>query len=95
MGVLIISKRDGFRRAGVKHSSTPTLYADDRFTEEQLEALEAEPMLVIQHVEDEPEGVKPDEAAQDDKKDAKPKGKQAAAADKTVQLAVMRNVLHD
>jgi hypothetical protein len=82
MGILIISKRDGFRRAGIEHPSTPTLHDDDRFTKEQLAALEAEPMLIVQYVEDEPEGVKPDEPVQEDKKDAKPKGKQAAAADK-------------
>ena len=58
MGILIASKRDGFRRAGVEHSSTPTLYADNHFTDEQLAALEAEPLLVVHHVEDEPEGVK-------------------------------------
>lgn len=58
MGILIASKRDGFRRAGVEHSSTPTLYTDEHFTKEQLAALKAEPMLIVQEVEDEPEGVK-------------------------------------
>ena len=59
MGILIASKRDGFRRAGVEHPSTPTLYADDRFTDEQLAALEAEPMLIVQHVDGDPEGIPP------------------------------------
>ena len=59
MGVLIIAKRDGFRRAVVEHSSTPTLYPDDHFTALQLAALEAEPMMVVQHVEDDPEGIPP------------------------------------
>ena len=81
MGILITSKRDGFRRAGVEHSSTPTLYADDRFTEEQLEALEAEPMLIIHHVADEPEGVKPEETppAETPDPDAGKDGKKAKA----------------
>ena len=74
MGILIASKRDGFRRAGVEHSSTPTLYADDRFTDEQLAALEAEPMLVVHHVEDEPEGVKEPETPEPEAPKA-PKGK--------------------
>lgn len=59
MGILITSKRDGFRRAGVEHSSTPTLYADGHFTKEQLAALGAEPMLIIQPVGLEPEGIPP------------------------------------
>lgn len=71
MGILIASKRDGFRRAGIEHPSTPTLYADDRFTPEQLAALEAEPMLIVHHVEDEPEGVKADETAPPEKPDTK------------------------
>ena len=74
MGILIASKRDGFRRAGVEHSSTPTLYADDRFTDEQLAALEAELMLVVHHVEDEPEGVKEPETPEPEAPKA-PKGK--------------------
>lgn len=74
MGILIASKRDGFRRAGVEHPSTPTLYADDRFTDEQLAALEAEPMLVVHHVEDEPEGVKEPETSEPEAPKV-PKGK--------------------
>ena len=83
MGILIASKRDGFRRAGVEHSSAPTLYADDRFTEEQLAALKAEPMLIVHEVDDEPKGVNEDgqQQPEDGKpEDEKPKGK--AAKDK-------------
>ena len=71
MGILIASKRDGFRRAGIEHSSTPTLYADDRFTPEQLDALEDEPMLIVHHVDDEPEGVKAKAAEQSETPDLK------------------------
>lgn len=77
MAILIASKRDGFRRAGIEHPSTPTLYADDRFTPEQLAALEREPMLIVHHVADKPEGVKaaeappPEEAKTEKPKDAK------------------------
>ena len=82
MGILIASKRDGFRRAGVEHPSTPTLYADDRFTDEQLAALEAEPMLVVHHVEDEPEGVKEPETPEPEAPKA-PKGKAKEAKEET------------
>ena len=81
MGILIASKREGFRRAGVEHSCTPTLYTDNHFTEEQLEALEDEPMLIVQHVGDEPEGVKQEEVKALDVEEPKPpKGKAAAVA---------------
>lgn len=56
MGIMITSKREGFRRAGIEHSETPTVYPDGRFTEAQLEALKAEQMLVVQDIED-PEGL--------------------------------------
>ena len=59
MGILIASIRDGFRRCGVEHSSTPTLHADDRFSAEELATLKAEPMLIVHHVEDDPKGVEP------------------------------------
>ena len=58
MGILITSKRAGFRRAGIEHPDTPTLYDDAKFTDEQLAALESEPMLIVQRVEGEPKGVK-------------------------------------
>lgn len=45
--ITITSKKDGFYRAGVRHSAAPTKYADDRFTPEQLKKLKAEPMLVV------------------------------------------------
>lgn len=46
----ITSKREGFRRAGVAHSTTPTTYPDDAFTKEQLQALRAEEMLTVKVV---------------------------------------------
>lgn len=52
MGIMITSKRNGFRRAGVAHSETLTVYPDDRFTEAQIKELKAEPMLVVQGVDD-------------------------------------------
>lgn len=46
--IIITSKIEGFRRAGVAHSTTPTPYAEDRFTPEQLAQLQGEPNLVVQ-----------------------------------------------
>lgn len=56
--VRITSKLDGFRRAGVAHPATPTEYQDDAFSEEQLAALKAEPMLTVELVSEAPKGTK-------------------------------------
>ena len=45
--IRIVSKREGFRRCGVAHSRTAVDYADDHWSEEELERLKAEPMLVV------------------------------------------------
>lgn len=52
--IRITSKRDGFRRCGVEHPAQPTAHPDDRFTPGELERLKAEPMLVVEVLEDEP-----------------------------------------
>lgn len=50
----IVSFRDGFRRCGVAHSSAPTDWPDDRFSEEELEILGKDPMLKVGHIKGEP-----------------------------------------
>lgn len=45
--ISITSRQDGFRRAGMAHPLGETKYPDDSFTDEQLETLEEEPMLVV------------------------------------------------
>ncbi len=52
MAIEITAKRAGFRRAGVAHADTPTVYAKDHFSDEQLEQLKAELMLVVNEVPD-------------------------------------------
>jgi hypothetical protein len=48
-GLLIRSKVDGFRRAGIAHSKAPVEHRIDAFSgPEQLEALFAEPNLVVE-----------------------------------------------
>lgn len=50
--IKITSKQDGFRRCGVAHPSGPTEYPAGTFTQAQLAALQAEPMLVVEIVEE-------------------------------------------
>lgn len=50
----IRAKRDGFRRAGMAHPAAPTEHALDTLTADQVSALKAEPMLVVEEVEDKP-----------------------------------------
>lgn len=45
--VRIVAKRPGFRRCGIAHPETATLYPLDRFTKDQLSALQAERWLVV------------------------------------------------
>ena len=49
--IVITSKREGFRRCGVAHAARPTEWPDDRWTEAELAALMAEPMLTVDYVE--------------------------------------------
>ena len=48
--IRITSKKDGFRRCGVAHPKSATDHPDNRFTEDQLQILQAEPILVVQVV---------------------------------------------
>ncbi len=48
MPIRISSAINGFRRAGVAHPSTPTVYADDFFSAEQIKQLKAEPRLAVE-----------------------------------------------
>lgn len=48
--IIIQSKVEGFRRAGMAHSAKPVEYPDNKFTREQLAALKAEPMLTVEQV---------------------------------------------
>jgi len=49
--VRIISAVDGFRRAEMAHRKEATDHPEGTFTEEQLEALEAEPNLIVQAID--------------------------------------------
>ncbi|MCZ7886044.1 HI1506-related protein [Agrobacterium salinitolerans] len=48
--VRVTSKRDGFRRAGIAHSSRPVDYRPWDISPEQLEAILAEPLLTVEVV---------------------------------------------
>ncbi|GAB6100431.1 hypothetical protein JCM16358_23100 [Halanaerocella petrolearia] len=49
--IRITSKKEGFRRCGVAHSSKPQEYPGDKFSKEELKQLESEPMLVVEKLE--------------------------------------------
>jgi len=51
MPIQIVSKKDGFRRCGIPHPSSPTIYPDDRFNDEELKILKNEPMLVVTKID--------------------------------------------
>ncbi|PLX49121.1 MAG: hypothetical protein C0613_08340 [Desulfobulbaceae bacterium] len=48
--ITIQSKREGFRRCGVAHSKTRTEYEDGYWSDEDLQRLKDEPMLVVAEV---------------------------------------------
>ncbi|WP_153013322.1 HI1506-related protein [Aquitalea pelogenes] len=50
--IRITARDDGFRRAGMAHSATPTEHPDETFTPEQLQELQAEPLLVVEVLPD-------------------------------------------
>lgn len=56
MSIKIISKKDGFRRAGLAHSGT-VVYPDDRFSAAELAALKAEPRLDVSETDDPPDSL--------------------------------------
>ena len=56
--ITITSRQPGFRRCGIAHPAAPVDYPDDRFTEEELEALRAEQLLVVAVKDVEPSGKK-------------------------------------
>jgi hypothetical protein len=49
--IIITSKKEGFRRCGVAHPTTPTEHEDGFFTPDQIKMLRAEPMLVVLEAE--------------------------------------------
>lgn len=54
MPIRIRARYEGFRRCGVTHHLEPTVHADDRFTEEEMKVLEAEPMLTVEYMPEAP-----------------------------------------
>ena len=55
MPIQIVSKKDGFRRCGIPHPSSPTIYPDGHFSKEEIKILTSEPMLVVTEVDKEEE----------------------------------------
>lgn len=51
--IKIRSHQEGFRRCGVAHSREWTVFNDGAFSDNELEILMAEPMLVVDFVKEE------------------------------------------
>jgi hypothetical protein len=68
--IRIKAKRNNFRRAGIAHPDQWTEYPDDAFTPEQIAALKAETMLIVQIAAPEPTEPTPDPV---DEESAKPR----------------------
>lgn len=49
--IRVVSKRDGFRRAGLVHRDSPVFHKKKDLTPEQIEALLAEPMLIVDEMD--------------------------------------------
>lgn len=54
-GLKVVSRRPSFCRAGRQFTGEPTVIPLSELTEDQVDALKAEPMLVVQEVDIEPE----------------------------------------
>ncbi len=48
MAIKIRARYEGFRRCGLSHHLEPTVHPDGRFTDEEMEILQAEPMLTVE-----------------------------------------------
>jgi len=46
----ITARRDGFRRGGIAHPAQPVDHPVDSLTDDQIGAIVAEPMLVVERV---------------------------------------------
>lgn len=75
--IRITAKRDGFRRAGARHQGVQE-YPDGFFTPEQLEALKAEPLLILETLPDAPEPENAETTQDDDKPAESPEGADAS-----------------
>ena len=49
--IRITSKRHNFRRCGVAHPKGPVDYSIDKFSGEELDILDAEPMLTVEAIQ--------------------------------------------
>ena len=59
--IRIRSKYHNFRRCGLPHPKEAREYPGDRFSEQELKILNAEPVLIVEIIPDEPEPASPDD----------------------------------
>ncbi|BCS94610.1 hypothetical protein DSLASN_02420 [Desulfoluna limicola] len=62
MPIVIRSTHEGFRRCGIAHAKAAVTYPDERFTDEEVAQLKAEPRLLVEVTEDKKEPGKMNEA---------------------------------
>ncbi|MOA32044.1 hypothetical protein D3C78_1532330 [compost metagenome] len=58
MIVRIAAKWDGFRRCGIAHPAQPVDHPAERFSADELERLQAEPLLIVQLLDDDGQPLK-------------------------------------
>lgn len=87
--IRIRSLIEGFRRAGVAHSTTPTDHPDTQFTADELEQLLHEPMLAVEVLTDNEESADEggDKVGSDDEVKSAPKGEDKPDSDPKVKPA--------
>jgi hypothetical protein len=51
--IRIKSKKAGFRRCGIAHPAEWMEYPEGKFTEQEISLLKAEPMLLVEDIEEE------------------------------------------
>lgn len=52
--IRIKAHRDGFRRCGIAHRNVEIDYPAERWSDDELARLQAEPMLMVEIIDDEP-----------------------------------------
>ncbi|WP_034627150.1 HI1506-related protein [Desulfocurvibacter africanus] len=78
--VRVVAKRDGFRRAGRAWSASGTVVKRSELTEKQIDALCAEPNLVVQFTEIPAEPRAEDKPKAEDEAAKKPEAKESGKA---------------
>lgn len=72
VGFKVTSKKDGFRRSGIVHSGT-RIFEEGELTNEQIQSLKNEPLLIVEELEAEEDENSTDETQKQASLDKKAK----------------------